>query len=533
MASSELDKKAASMAYRLQSAGIVVDGVPFDLKQYPYLIDLLDALGERPDIVIRKGAQMGFTVTLVLGTIELARHVYARGVLYLMPTRDDVYDFSRSRFDRMLKDNHAIFGRHVHGTDSMGIKRIGASFIYFRGAKSRSQLKSIPVDCLVTDERDEMDPAMVDLAEKRLDGSKFKHHVSLSTPTIPDHGVDLDYKRSDQRTWHIKCKACGGWTCLEFEFPKCLVRVGKGGSRRVIRACTRCSKEIHPIDGKWVAAEPDKEKMGFYISQLCSPTVKPYEILEEYEDPEVSTGDRLREFKNSRLGLAHADLEDVLTEAAIRECLGQEPSRLSAQGPCWMGVDVGKKAHHYFIGQNTGERSREILRYGTVPTFEDLHDLEQRFNVDVGVMDEMAETHAVRDFVDAHNGWYGCWYSEAQRTAYDWNYKDYRVTVNRSELLDESHRAILHKRVEFPRAGDGWKPMVDQMCNLARVTVRDDKTGTPKVRWIIRGGRKNDHLRHAFAYGWLASLMTPIAADVRRIITPAQHAQRGTTYMAE
>lgn len=520
----DIDLQAASRALRLQRAGLIVDGVPFDLKQYPYLIDLFDAMGEHEHIVIRKGAQMGFTVSLVLAVIDMARFTYPRGILYLMPTRDDVYDFSRSRFDRMLKDNYDAIGKHVRsagsGTDSMGIKKIGSAFVYFRGAKSRSQLKSIPVDLLVTDERDEMEPGMVDLAEKRLDGSKFRHHITLSTPTIPDYGVDYEYKRSDERTWHIKCRSCGAWTCMEHEFPKSLKRLDDGS---VIRACVKCEKEIFVADGQWVAANEGARRRGYYVSQMCSPTISPKTILDEWEDPDVSSGDRLKEFKNSRLGLAHADIEDVMTEKMLRECCGESPMMRAAQGPCFLGADVGKKVHHYFVGQRTSESGFEILSYGQVPDFSDLHDIWTRFNVTVGVLDEMAETRMVKEFVEAHNGAYGCWYSEAQRTDYDWNEREYRVTANRTEILDQSHRMVLHKTVTFPRPGDRWDMFIKQMTNLARITIRDEKTGMPKTKWIIRGGRKDDHLRHAFAYAVLAATIAPLAERARRIITPSEY----------
>ena len=42
------------------------------------------------------------------------------------------------------------------------------------------------------------------------------------------------------------------------------------------------------------------------------------------------------------------------------------------------------------------------------------------------------------------------------------------------------------------------------MTNLARTVVRDEKTGIPKVVWIVRG-RKHDHWRHAWGYTVLAA----------------------------
>jgi hypothetical protein len=59
--------------------------------------------------------------------------------------------------------------------------------LYLRGAratgkiegikKTSSQLKTVPVDRIIFDEVDEMDPAMIDLALERLSHSKIKEEA--------------------------------------------------------------------------------------------------------------------------------------------------------------------------------------------------------------------------------------------------------------------------------------------------------------------------------------------------------------------
>jgi hypothetical protein len=520
---------AASRALRFQDMNLKVDGVNFALERYPFLIDLFD--DDHRQIVVRKGSQMGFTVCFVLRTIDKCLTQYPRGILYLMPTRDDVSDFSKSRFDRLLKENH-VLSQCVAGTDSINIKRVGNCFVYFRGSKSRSQLKSIPVDGVVFDEEDEMDPVMIELAKHRIDAAEGDagDEASLSTPTVPDYGVDLKYRRSDQRMWMIKCQHCGAWTCMEESFPDCLVRVDDD---TVIRGCKKCKKEIFVIDGEWVAAAPENdERHGYFVSQLCSPTVPPKTILDEYEDPDPPPSFDIKEFYNHRLGLAYASLDDKLDDAAMNAVMGDHARAHAAQGPCIAGCDVGKRDIPYMIGEKVTEKHIKVLDYGIVTDFGMLHDKWQRFNVVTAVIDEMAETRKVREFIDSHSGTWGCWYSESQRQAYDWKTKEERVTVNRTELLDHSHRMVIQKNVTFPRKDERWDPMVAQMKNIGRVQTRDDKTGLPKTQWVILGGRKNDHLRHAFAYMCLAAEDAPLSEQIRRIITPSQARSSSRTWMA-
>jgi len=525
----EIDRLyAASRALRFQDMDLRVDGVAFELKRYPFLIDLFD--DDHRQIVVRKGSQMGFTVCFVLRTIDKCITQYPRGVLYLMPTRDDVSDFSKSRFDRLLKENE-VLARSVAGTDSINIKRVGNAFVYFRGARSRSQLKAIPVDGIVFDEEDEMDPVMIELARHRIDAAEGDagDEASLSTPTVPDFGVDLKYQRSDQRMWHIKCQHCGAWTCMEEEFPKCLVRVSEN---TVVRGCKKCEKQIYVADGEWVAAFPENdERHGYFISQLCSPTISPRTILEEYEDPDPPPTFDLKEFYNHRLALAYASLDDKLDDAAMNAVVGDYRRAHAAQGPCVLGADIGKQDVIYMVGEKVSERHINVLDYGVLPGFGELHDKWQRFNVCCGVLDEMAETRKVREFISSHPGAWGCWYSDVQRQAYDWKEKEARVSVNRTELLDHSHRTIIQQNCTFPRKDERWEAMVTQMKNIGRVQTRDDKTGTPKTRWVILGGRKNDHIRHAFAYMCLAAEEAPISEKIRKIITPSR-ASSERTWMA-
>jgi len=502
----------ASRAMRCAAMGLRVDGTPFDLRRYPFLFDVFD--DDHEDIVIRKGAQLGFTVAMVLRTIDLALHTYRRGVLYLMPTHTDVSDFSKSRFDRMVKENAAL-SAVVTGTDATNIKRVGETFVYFRGAKTTNQLKSIPVDAVIFDERDEMEARSVRLALTRLDGSPFRHRVSLSTATLPDFGVDHDYQLSDQRTWMIRCEGCKGWTCMELDWPDSVARDASGA---VYRACKRCRGRISVQRGQWVPAHPEREKRGYWISQLCSPTVSPQIILDEFEDPSHN----VREFYNSRLGLPWADLEDMLDEATLRAVATDEPRRRSAQGPCFLGADVGKTEIHYFVGEKRDGGLLEMIDYGTLAEFSELHDVMTRCNVLVAVLDEMAETRKVREFKAAHGEAWGCWYSDAQRTGYDWMAKERRVSVNRTELLDQSHRMVTQKRVTLPRADDRWQTLVRHMTNLARMATDEAETGLPKVRWVVRGARKCDHLRHAFAYAVLAAEQCPISERARRVISPRE-----------
>lgn len=500
---------AVSRSVHFQTMGLAVDGEPFDLRRYPFLVAIFDSNAR--EIVVRKGAQLGVTICCILRSIHSAQHRFKRSVIYYMPTRDDVSDFSKARFGRLLKENPPL-GKLVRGTDSTHVKRVGETFIYFRGAKSRSQAKSVPADGLVFDERDEMDQDIVDLARKRLDGSAYREEISLSTATVPGFGVDHDYvEKSDQRTWHVKCSACGGWTCMELDFPACIERTREGVW---FRACKKCRRQIQVHRGQWVVGIKDREVEGYWPSQLLSPRMPLDVIMAEWEDPHRNT----KEFYNSRLGLPYADLDTMLDEAALSAVVSQEPGLRASKGPSFLGADVGKDTIHWWVGEKRAAQL-DFTAWGECGSFDDVYDLKKRYNVEVGVLDEMAETRSVREFVAANPEFWGCWYSDAQRTGYDWNEKERRVSVNRTELLDQSHRVITQQRCTIPRRDDRWSELVKHMTNLARVSKEDAATGLPTVRWVVRG-KKLDHLRHAFAYAVLAAELAPVSEKETRATRP-------------
>jgi len=507
-----------STAYRLQSMGLEVDGQPFDLSKYPYIPKIIDSQARRT--TIGKGAQMGFTVAIILQSIEEMLHQDLRGLLYLLPTDDEVQALAKSRVDPMLAQ--PAYAHLKNNVDTASLKQIGKGFVFFRGAgqrggakvKSMSKLKSFPADRLKLDEYDEMDQGRVDAARHRLDGSTCPREVGLSTPTLPEYGVDLDYKASDQQAWHWRCEKCNAWVCLEKTWPECLAEPSEG---EPFYLCSKCRDPLERRTGQWVAAKPDvRDHEGYYISQLGSLVKSPARVLDDWQRAQANG--RLREFTNQVLARPYADIEDVMTDALMNACLDRDrPRARSSAGPCAMGVDPGAKTMHYWIKDRITDKDTRTLSYGKVDGFDEIGQLAKKFNVQSGVMDIGAETRKVREFLDAHPGWWGCQYVEKKNTSHDWNPKERIVKVSRTQALDESHDAILTKRESLPAPDETYHDMVlPQMKNLARTKLEDTETGNVTMRWVVTGGQKNDHLKHAHAYAGIAAEKVGLAEHVQK-----------------
>lgn len=515
---------ANSRAYRLAHLHppLLVDGERFRLghhQGFHHIAGILD--DDHPRQVIPKGSQLGLTVCMVLREVMRAASQPLRGIIYCFPTDDDVSEFSQARFTRVLKDNPALRAL-IRDTNSIRIKRVGDTFIYFRhvGEQGRRQLsqarlKSTPADALVLDERDEMHPERVEAIVHRLDASMDPHRTDLSTPTVPDYGVDADWQESDQHVWMRRCGRCSAWSCRDDEWPNCLVldHTGKAPYYR----CSKCSRPFESDTGEWVPRFPDKDAIrGYWISQLNSPRRSAEAIALEYEEHERKG--KLREFHRQVLGRPYAEIEDMLTrELILAACDRDTPRQLRSRGPTALGVDPGAKVFHWWVAERWSEVDARTLAWGVCRTEDELSDIAHRYGVQVGVIDLGAEKRTVRRLMERHPEFWGCLYQRQKATGYHWNGTDRVISCDRTESLDASHGDLTQRRHRLPRATDDFEAQViPQLCNLARVVTIDDTTGEQRAQWVVRGGVKNDHYRHAYNLCVIALARVGVAERVAR-----------------
>lgn len=500
---------ATEIGLRLQSG-------PFCLDGHEYQVEPMQIEGR--DRCAMKAAQMGWTESQVIRVLHGMIHGrYPSGCLYLFPTADDVSDFAKARFNPLIQDNPAV-GAFVQSTDSVNIKRVRTGFLYLRGAritqrvegvkKDASKLRSIPVDCVICDERDLMDEAAIDMARERMSHSKVQEFCDLSTPTIPDYGIARRYDESDQRIWPIRCQHCNHETCLEIEFPDCL---GVRSDGSVFRKCSKCGKEIYPRDGLWVPRYPDRDRIGHWISQLNSVYIDPGDILKAFENP---PNGNLQEVYNSKLGMPYISAENRLTQSDVYACCGLNAMQMSHVGPCAMGVDVGSTLH-VVIGCRISREQYKIVKVARVSKFEDVHDLADRYNVTNCVIDAMPETHKVREF-QKHEPYevFLCEYLEKLSTGPVWNLDAGIVKAHRTEVCDQTHTLITTPGMcLLPRRSEEIEEYAKEMCSIAKVLEEDLETGGRVYRYRKLG---EDHYRHATNYFFLAAQRVGIVSDSGR-----------------
>lgn len=512
-------RKASKRLVDWTLAWRLIEGHPFSFKNHEYLIGLYE--DESPTVVVRKAAQMGASEYAISRAMHFSI-THGGRTMYFFPTDNDVGEFSRDRFAPAVESSE-YFTRLVRDTDTAGLKQIGYGSIYFRGTRSRTRMKSVPGDFLVFDEMDEMIPANVELARKRLGHSAWGWELDLSTPSMPGYGIDAEFQKSDQRHWIFKCPACSRDHCLEDEFlelhgdhqqVRFEIDFIKGPDLAEYLVCIHCGHKLDPANGRWVAKYPDVKTHGYHLSKLAASLVsqqekaqgiqtKPAALLRQWRETDYPG-----EFYNSELGLPYLAAEGGLTEQDLQEIEGKYGQMNIGKG-CVMGVDQGNGLHIVVKEPTSREGMALTIRTHyinqTDESFSHLDRFMNDYDVRVCICDALPNTHAARSFAKRFEGrvWLA-YYGDTQKGKVKYGYDKERspiVMVNRTDAFDSWRDAHKTGQRRIPRIEDETRDYVKQMTNILRKIEEDSVTGGKRAIWVKRGP---DHFAHADSYAELA-----------------------------
>src|SRR3990167_6835800 len=100
---------------------------PIVFNQHLYLYDIYRDFSQYQ--VIKKAAQIGMSVTMVLKSLFLAK---TRGlnVIYTLPSDDDVFEFVPTKVDKIIQSNQSLVD--CLQTDKVEMKQISDRFLFFK-----------------------------------------------------------------------------------------------------------------------------------------------------------------------------------------------------------------------------------------------------------------------------------------------------------------------------------------------------------------------------------------------------------------
>lgn len=291
----------------------------FGSRSFGYMKDLYDCYERKGEtLIIQKAAQVGASAFAIARTLWLMSQ-FDVTVIYTLPTGSDCSDFSQTRFNPVVRNSTGI-GRAT--VDNVGLKQVGGSFLFLRGTWNERQAISIPADCLVHDEVDFSRQDILGKYPARLAASPLAWTLMLSTPTIPDYGINRAFRGTDMREWFVPCAACG-----KFHEPLTEDHIIDGEFR-----CPRCKTILNRAAGRWEPTATSNTP-GWHISQAVAPWSSAKTIMEQRDDYSL-----LRDYYNFVWGLPYAGGAEVVTREDLIALITDD---VPTEGRTAVGVDWG------------------------------------------------------------------------------------------------------------------------------------------------------------------------------------------------
>jgi len=455
---------------------------PIEFTDHRFMIDFY--ADDADDIVSKKSAQVGFSVAAIIKSLHRAKFM-KDNIIYVLPTKDVVDGFVVPKVNPLISSNPPIHS--IVSDDSKSLKKVGDRFLYFRGGFNDRQAINISGDILVIDEYDRMpDMTVVNTFDSRLQASKHPKRWRFSNPSQIGFGVDALYNDSNQLHWMVTCASCGyvsymDWTKETYEWGEDTVSSHYVDQVRKIYACGDCGEEITDDDrrnGEWFAKYPERERHGYWFSQMMAPWVTARRIIEQYEES------NLEFFHNFVLGKAYTPTDMVVDRAAIlRACAPSNIMRTQVA----MGVEQDAGGQYYVCMTPQG-----VFDHGYVDSWEKIEHLKLMYNAIV-VCDPNPYSAMPKQMANKYNDWYLCYFKILDSlSAIQWKEKEQVVYADRTRILDIRANEIVNARMLYREHAYALEDIISHWNNIYR-TTEEKEDGRVRSIWMKKEGKQSDY----------------------------------------
>ena len=525
----------------------------YSLDDYPYVEEILNSDAKYNWVM--KCAQIGLSeAAITIAWFQVDYH--RKSALYYFPTKVMADEFSKTRFNPSIDLSPHL--KRVVTSKDLGVKMIGNHSLYIKGVNSEASLRGTSAGRLFFDELDAWTDRQVNMAVERASGQKDgdKKIWGFSTPRIPDRGVHKYFKRSTQEHYFFDCPHCGEeiellWdqnVVVHGEYPDdpevhktyvkchlCENKLDHKTKRDWLRSKTRGGT------GHWKAMNPDadpKTSRGFWINQLYSPTVEPWEIAMTWLRGQNGDEAARTEFHNSKMGEPYIDNAHQVNDGQIDDAIARGgkystnditlPVR-QEEGVVTLGIDQGGHVHHWAavawkfeadkVGDPNDRAVGKVIGFGQIlqDDWDSIHGLMRTYRVWRSVIDYFPEPTNARIFARKFKeAVYLCQYvkgaaaREVRITEDD--YGAHLVRVDRTSWISKALGRIMEGTLSLP---------LNTTHDLRRqlkspVRTLKEKEGQYVAEWVET---TDDHYAHALTYAEIALKILDPSLNSSSILT--------------
>lgn len=292
---------------------LYLDGKPFSLKGLPYMETIMNTDTDR--LILMTGRQVAKSTTVsALAITELASRPFWKS-LYVAPRDTQVSQFNNDKLGPMLNNSPVIKQYYIDSKCTMqtGVKELlNGSMMYLRSCYHTADgIRGISANAVYIDEVQDIILDNIPVIEECTARKNPKRMIFCGTPKTFDNCIQKLWEESTQHYWATKCDHCGKWNV-----PIIVENLGPEGL-----ICKFCGQRIRVGTGEYVASYPDRNFVGYHISQAMIAGVPatgiPWSRLyEKMNNPMYSEA----KFYNECLGFSYDNGAKLLVEADVRAC---------------------------------------------------------------------------------------------------------------------------------------------------------------------------------------------------------------------
>lgn len=480
---------------------------------------------ESDEIAVQKPSQAGVSTWAILSELHDGKF-HGINQIHTLPTADAVTKFVPSKVNEMIKRNPSIkAGLKNKEVDAVGQKQFNKGFLYFKGTKSESDSLMLSSDRNTYDELDKSDMSQIGIYDSRLEGeASLRQRRWISTPTVPNFGINKIIQDSDQRYWRFNCGACKKEQHMEWPANVSLER------KRYV--CSGCGEDLKPEwvrpkhktnpngTGRWKAKYPGRRRHGYLITQMIITWITCESLCDYYLDAKAGrNGATMEYFFNHKLGLPYVSSESRIgKDLILRNLTTKDHVELNS---C-MGVDVQERELYLHIGTEEGvfviAKVRDSEEYiesqgkRGISKWDRWAELMEAYDVRYCVIDG---GYKPQDSIDAAKRFPGRvwvnWYKDDPKKAkvmrwsddeFTGDQKDFeeeiRVLTERDRIIDLLLEDLKHGRIRFfyGPSDEAIKMLIEHVETTYARTVTD-RLGIASREWVSTG---KDDLLHALIY---------------------------------